>query len=511
MSGFDLAAERARLRISLPRERTDRPPPGSNAASMVLGEAVTGWILGLEDEARPVAGRARAWLEESVRRGEGLGETPQFVALRRVEALGVARWMADEPAAAQFAEAVALFEPAFAAQERRRPVSDAELLADYLPDHIRDCVLAGEHRAGAAAYERHGGRPPAGADDVATPLELAAWLCREHAAGRRVDPAVRAATGARVLREPLADWLDHGHGVRAAAWIKLAFSDSGVAPTAREAFARAGELLADDPPGPLATVLAESLGDPVEVDLFGGFLAAVGAALARDGAILVADPPPSPAFLVAGFHDRLPLSVAVAPAQTTGGLDEAVAAALAAEAATLPGAPPRLADLLEAVADAARGRIVDGEGAPLALHEVAVRQTADLGDDLGEEDWRDRIAALVMVGRLGLAELAPLAQEVEIPPASVGLREDDRRVLLALRDMAAARAQGRPFHRPVHPDPRIAAARAALLADLEAVLDGTTLPGPDSPAYVLRAILDPDAVRGSSSVAPEWWPWLGQA
>jgi hypothetical protein len=472
VSGFDLAGERERARISLALERDALredylPRSVGHAATLALDAAVKGWITGLEDEARPVVRLAREWLQDSVARGEEFGDPPEYFAMLRAQALGVARWIDGEPSERWFREAVS-----FARD-------------DELADYVRDCFGAGEYGAGAAAYEAQAGPPPARADDVHSPLELAAWLC---AAEGRVERHDWLACGERVIAEPLADWLSHGRGVEAAAWLKLALADSG----ASEAFRRARELLEHGCPQGLAEVLVDSLGDPIDVDLFGGFLAAIGAALsAEDG----------PRFLVASFDDRFPLVVPVAPAEISGGLDDAVRAAIDADPAPLP-------ELLDALAAAARGRIVNGDGEPLSLRDVTAHDPEEVGEALADDNWRDRMAGLVMVGRLRLAALAPLAVEADIPATSVGLREDDRRVLLALRDMAAARALGRAFERPVHPDPPVAAARAALLRDLGAVLDGTALPGPDSPAYVLAAIMDPDAVRRSGRGAPEWRRWL---
>ena len=51
-------------------------------------------------------------------------------------------------------------------------------------------------------------------------------------------------------------------------------------------------------------------------------------------------------------------------------------------------------------------------------------------------------------------------------------------------------------------------ARARLLDDVAAVLEGTALPPPDSPAYVLHALVDPEAVRRSGQAPPEWRGWL---
>ena len=446
MSGIDLADERARARVLLDAfagsEHED-----AHAAVLALNAAVAGSITGLEEEARALARRARGWLEHAADRG-----------VRGARALGVACWMDDLAAQRWFHEAV--------------------VAGSGDEDHVRDCFLAGEYASGVVAYEREAGAAPARADEVHTPLELAAWVC---AAQGKVERDVWLACGERVIAEPLADWISHGHGVQAAAWLALALPGAGAA----DVFRRARGLLERDCPHALTDVLLDSLGDPIDVDLFGGFLAAVGAARASDD---------GSAFIVASFDDRRPLVVPVAPAEVTGGLDDAVRAALEAEPAGLP-------EVLDTIAAAARGRIVDGDGEPLVLRSIVVR-------DHDGEDWRERMAGLVLAGQLRLDELAPVMAGAEIPPTSAGLRDEDRRALMALRDMAAARALGRPFERPTHPDPAIAAARAALLRDLEALLDGSAFPGPDSPAYVLTAILDPDAVRAAGAVPPEWRRWL---
>jgi hypothetical protein len=445
MSGIDLAEERERARV-LVDAFAGSEHEDAHAAILALNASVAGWITGLEKEARALSRRARGWLEHAA---DGV---------RRARALGVACWMDDIPAQRWFREAV--------------------LAGRWDEDHVRDCCLAAEYASGVVAYERVLGPAPTCADEVHTPAELAAWVC---AAQGRVERDVWVACGERVIAGPLADWISHGHGVQAAAWLELALPGASAA----EVFRRARELLEHDCPHPLADVLLDSLGDPIDVELFGGFLAAVGAARARDD---------GPALIVASFDDRMPLVVPVAPAALTGGLDDAVRAALEAEPAGLP-------EVLDAIAAAARGRIVDGDGERLALRSIAVRER-------GGDDWRDRMAGLVVAGQLRLGELAPVMADAEIPPTSAGLRDEDRRALMALRDMVATRVLGRPFERPTHPDPAVAAARAALLRDLEALLDGGAFPRPDSPAYVLTAILDPDAVRAAGAVPPEWRRWL---
>jgi len=245
-------------------------------------------------------------------------------------------------------------------------------------------------------------------------------------------------------------------------------------------------------------LLTESLGDPVDADLFGGFLAAFGGALHRGGPALVSDPPEYGALLVAEFAGRPPMAIPVDPGVEPAGLDADLSAVLAACARRHREAGERVPcthDLLADLVHAARERIVDPDGRALTLLEIFVQPPppASGPPDPAGPDWRDQAALLIAVGRAGLPGLAPLAADVEIPPAAAGLCDQDRRVLLALRDVAVARARGVAFTLPAHPDPGVARARARLLADIEAVLDGTRLPDPDSPAYLLRAVVDPGA------------------
>jgi hypothetical protein len=194
----DLADLQERARNTLAFQQTAKredflPNAVGNAALLGLGQAITGWITGLdEDEVMPVIRRARDWLEDSVERDEQFLE--QSFAVLRMEALGVACWLTGEPSDDRFRDALAL---------------EPDLTA-----YVRDCALAKEFERGPAAHPA-----PRSEDDVTTPLDLAAWICAHQ--------AFQAPTAARVLHDPLVEWLTHGQGVNAAAWIKLIFCDFG--------------------------------------------------------------------------------------------------------------------------------------------------------------------------------------------------------------------------------------------------------------------------------------------
>ena len=272
-------------------------------------------------------------------------------------------------------------------------------------------------------------------------------------------------------------------------------------------------VIGDRPADAFAAVLDESLGGSVDTDLFAGVLHAFGAALLRNPRELVADPPQPGTAIVAELDRRAPLAVPIEAGPEATNLDDALFDAL--ESAVFhyreagPERLPRLDELLETLAFVSRGRLVDADtGAPVELRRIRAHRPGGVAQDLGDPDWRVRMLAVAAAGRLGAADLAPRLRTVEVPPLSAGLRDEDRRALLALRDLAAARTAGATVDRPVHSDPEVAARRAALLAGVEGVLDGTALPGPHSPAYVLHALLDPAAVRRAGGAPPEWARWL---
>jgi hypothetical protein len=273
-----------------------------------------------------------------------------------------------------------------------------------------------------------------------------------------------------------------------------------------------GLVIGDRPADVFGALLDGSFGRRLDTELLAGLLGAFGAALLRNPGELVDDPPGPGAAIVAEIERRAPLVVDIAPAEYPGGLHDVVYDAL--ESASFqyresgPERKPQLAELLAVLAFAVRPRLVDPDtGAPVGLLDIRPHVRPEQLR-LDAPDWRARMTALVFVGRLRIADLARPAAATEVPPLSAGLREGDRRALLALRDVAAARARGERLELPGHPDPEVAAARARLLADVETVLDGKGLPAPDSPAYVLHALLDPATVRESGSAPREWQAWL---
>jgi hypothetical protein len=346
-------AARKALAVPSPASRADLLPNSvGNTAFLHLEKVATAAVLGLEVDEN-VLEQDRRWLEDSVTRGEVFGDPPDYFTMVHCEALALSTWMltgrTDEEV---FAEAVRRHELALGQMAAAGQITADGTMRDYLPDLVRDCLSAGLFHRGVASYTRHAGPPPQEPDSVETPLQLAAWLC--HELDRFAPPAAWVAVGSRVLRPVLLDWLDRGQGVEAALWLKVVFADSGAALTPVEALRRGGELIGALPADPLADVMLESFGDPVDVDLFAGFLAAAGGAAGLDGATITVE-----------FDDRPPLVIAVTEPEITTSLDEAIVAALAV---------PHPGSLTGRLTTAARGRIVDIDGhTPLELSRITIR------------------------------------------------------------------------------------------------------------------------------------------
>ncbi len=309
-------------------------------------------------------------------------------------------------------------------------------------------------------------------------------------------------------------------------------------------------VIGDRPADLLGGLLRDALGDTFDVELFGGFLSAFGAALLFNPSELVSDTLEGGEWFSAEFSDGPPLLVPLRDSVEPGMLERDCYEALEACAFHYRLGPerlPTLAELFETLVFVSVGRVRSVDGQALELLSVrlvpsspgevapgdpdelavaaltwaamralaAARPPAVAGEEriilagLESPDWRTRMTAVLAAGRLRLRGLSRAVAAVAVPDLSAGLRDEDRAALLALRDTAAARVAGVPFSRPVHPDPAIATRRAALLAAVARALDGGGWPAPSEPGFVIHALVEPDVVRASGDVPPQWLGWLG--
>ncbi|MBW9114631.1 hypothetical protein JNB88_13345 [Rhizobium cauense] len=94
---------------------------------------------------------------------------------------------------------------------------------------------------------------------------------------------------------------------------------------------------------------------------------------------------------------------------------------------------------------------------------------------LSDPDWRVRMTAMLAIGRLGLADLAPLAMKAEVPQVGrKAVSQQDRRLLMALRQAAHDVGLGLPPSSGPGDgkDEAVAALRRSFQAELHYLLSG---------------------------------------
>jgi HEAT repeats len=316
------------------------------------------------------------------------------------------------------------------------------------------------------------------------------------------------------------------------------------------------EMVGDGPADQLGTVLRESIGETFDDELFTGFVVALAGALRRNPAELLARPEElDGAALVVTFTEKAPIRVPIPKVPTSGMLADALHQALDGVAMQYRESeverPPTLNEIARTLAFVARGQITDAEnGRPLDLITLrAVRDDAGeksrrpgarsdpttnmrwtairtiasgmaavtgeietvLADALEDKDWRVRMTAVLAVGRFRISSLANQARAASLPGTDAGLRDEDRRALLALRDIAVERAGAGGDRPPVHPEPLIAAKRAAFRKAVEDAMSGAAVPAPDNSIYVLRALERPEDVMADPAAPVIWRQWMGVA
>jgi hypothetical protein len=250
MSHFDPQERRAILlgwaiQSELAEKMEDHAPKAvGTAAEEMLDRVVTGWIVGLQAEVRPVLEKSRAWLEESIARNERTGAPPSYFAMLREEAHALAIWMLENRSdRSKYARALELHEAAWAEIEQKRAFPASEALEYYLSGYLRDCLQAQDWEKGIVAYQRFGGRPVRDAAEIGSDAEFGYWAC----SNRLPRPGAAAdylAVAERVFGQGLMEgWLAHGDMGTAAAWLKIIYWESGAVRTPEETLLKAYDLM----------------------------------------------------------------------------------------------------------------------------------------------------------------------------------------------------------------------------------------------------------------------------
>jgi hypothetical protein len=165
-------------------------------------------------------------------------------------------------------------------------------------------------------------------------------------------------------------------------------------------------------------------------------------------------------------------------------------------------AVPRRAVPASAAAAEARWEMlcvaVAGEG---VFDDLSGRALVSAG--LADSDWRVRMVALWAVGHHRRSGLAAKAAGAALPRLGYeGLSQDDRRVLLALRDLAAARSAGRP-------DLVKPGADAGFVTRVASLIDAVPARAGSRAEALVKALPRRRVSDGDAQVPSAWKAWRG--
>jgi hypothetical protein len=521
MSGFDPSALAAGIRTGL-YLTLDRPAEDFDAgmrgrvAAFAVEAIVSAWLVGERARVAERLDRAAEWLAQSDAELGDADAEGWFGVQRRRRALAVARWLRGEdprPAAAGAAQAGAA---TFAHQPPDAP--------HELADHLTDWLLAGDAAGAIAAAKAH--RPPADDIEATAALRLAmAHLDNGAALGTDLLIATSA-----MLGQALGAWLDGGAFGRVAAWCRLVFTETGLAGDPEGALLMTYAFLSgfELPPAleergwregtEEALVALPSAALLQRVD---GLARAVGLARDADAVQQDAEKPTfaswtaqAPGDREIDWHDEDGDCWLELRGCEAGVLAGVLAAALGGRIGRDPGAA--LADLIRVPRGTGPARLGSNgalrwtmlrQAIAAAVPENAGALNALISAGLSDPDWRVRMTAVLAVGRMRIGPLAEKALAAPAPAAGCdGLGQEDRRMLLALRQAAHDSAAGIP-PRGESTDPAIAAKRQAFQARLQARLAKLPEAIEDRADALLLGLLGGRAAL-NGDVPGAWRSWL---
>ncbi|MGJ8589615.1 MAG: hypothetical protein ACSHXW_15810 [Yoonia sp.] len=177
----------------------------------------------------------------------------------------------------------------------------------------------------------------------------------------------------------------------------------------------------------------------------------------------------------------------------------------------LPGKDDALTDLLSVPLGTVPLNATTAALRWMALCEVAKGEWPDDADlparalvraGLRDTDWRVRMTAVWIVGHHKLAGLARETEAARLPEiGNTELRQQDRRTLLAMRALAAARSAGQRLAAKAASDP-------AFLNRLSDLLDTPPNAGGDDAAALLTALLQRDLAASERELPRQWRNWI---
>lgn len=210
-------------------EEALRPGPGQPRGYFGIGRVasfISSALVGYADQARPLLGEARRWIDDALTHGENFGDRSGLHLAHLHQAKALADWLEDGIlAGGHWDTARTSLETAWTT---RVPAwSRQEIVIDGLDDYMVFAILGDGgpgldvegYEAALSTYESFMGSDAVALGKRPKPRELGYAICA-HYARQDYEAEQLVEAGRRMLRTYLAEeWLGMGQYIRAATWL----------------------------------------------------------------------------------------------------------------------------------------------------------------------------------------------------------------------------------------------------------------------------------------------------
>lgn len=229
MARLDLMKVRARALETIEIEEALRPEPGQPRGNFGIGRVgsfISCALVDYADQARPLLGEARRWIDDALTHGEDFGDGSGLHLAHLHQAKALADWLEDGTLAGPSWDAARTsLETTW---RMRTPAwSRQEIVTDGLDDYMVFAILGdGEpgldiegYEAALSMYELFMGSDPVVLGKRPKPRDIGYAICA-HYARQDYEPEQLIEAGHRMLQAYLAEeWLGMGQYIRAATWL----------------------------------------------------------------------------------------------------------------------------------------------------------------------------------------------------------------------------------------------------------------------------------------------------
>jgi hypothetical protein len=221
------------------------PRARGHYASSSAGSLVGAYLVGLEDEVRPMVEKLTTWMERQPEPDRRLFADDVarnfswlFALYQWRQALGLCKWLGrGDSAETEFARAVEAEWQVWDQITPKAATAARSHLRRFLGEYLATALAGNVPALGLKLYDASGVKRASGRDGPAR--GFGEWACRHLAAGGARDAAFTARGEKMLTKTLLFQLTSHDVGIEQALWLKAIYFDSGLVQTPEQAIVKA--------------------------------------------------------------------------------------------------------------------------------------------------------------------------------------------------------------------------------------------------------------------------------